>query len=70
MKPKNKPIARVAKQLAEIKLQQFDLAIDVMLSKSGISRVANLPALDKFINQKFVRDITEILLDAPDGIEQ
>lgn len=67
--PKNKTTISAAKQLAEIKLQRFDLAIDAMLSKSCISRVTNQPALDEFINQKFVRDIMAVILDAPDEIE-
>lgn len=65
----NSPVNRAAKQLAEIKLQRFDLAIDAIFSKSGISRVTNQPALDEFINKRFVHDIMAVILDAPDEIE-
>lgn len=69
MNQKNNLMRNAAKQLAEIKLQRFDLTIDAMLSKSCISRVTNQPALDEFINKRFVHDIAAIILDAPDEIE-
>lgn len=64
--PKNKTSTRAAKKLAEIRLQKLDLTIDAMLSKSGIERVTDKPALDKFINKKFVRDITALLNKSTD----
>lgn len=69
MKQKNKSPRTAAKKIAEIRLQKLDLTIDAMLSKSGIERVKDKPALDKFINKKFVRDIAAVILDAPDEIE-
>lgn len=69
MNRKTNSIKAVAKKLAEIHLNSLDLAIDAIFSKSGIERVKDKPVLDEFINKRFVRDITDIILNAPDESE-
>lgn len=63
MSRKNKPVRRIVKKLAEIHLASLDLAIDALLKKSSIARVTDKPELDKFINKKFIHDITGIIQD-------
>jgi hypothetical protein len=65
MKPNN-PRRTRAKKIARGKLEQFDLAIDAVLGKSGIARV-DKPEYDRLYNQVFVRDIVKILMGAPDN---